>query len=182
MDQLEELTKRVATLEGLVLQLMGQPLPEEEPPPVAEEPPPENLLLDTLDELVRESPNSLHRSIAQAQDEIRRLLDHPEEHARLATVVIPELIEVCEAARRTHDPDLPFFSALDARLTRLALSVGLEEIMPGPGSPYLPAEQNALKVVRSSDPAQRDRVDRCVSRGFRYAGKLLKKAEVIVFL
>ncbi|MEW6282527.1 MAG: hypothetical protein AB1758_28215 [Candidatus Eremiobacterota bacterium] len=145
-------------------------------------------ILARLEDLLNEAPDSLLRPLQSARDEVGQLLEErpPEELAalrgRLATVLVPELVELCEAARRLEDPDLPFFSSLEPRLSLLSRAAGLEEIQPAPGSPYLPEEQNALKVVRSSDPAQRDRVDRCVSRGFRYDGKLIKKAEVIVFL
>lgn len=139
--------------------------------------------------LLEEAPESLLSPLETLRGEAQRVAmgQAPLDELRLAlvnlvTLLVPELVELCEAARRSEDPDLPFFARLDARLEELARASGLEEIRPGPGSAYDPAEQNALKVVRSSDPAQRDRVDRCVSRGFRHAGKLLKKAEVVVYL
>lgn len=139
--------------------------------------------------LAEEAPDALLSPLETLAGEAQRIAgtDGALDERRLAlmnliTLLVPELVELCEASRRSHDPDLPFFGSLDARLAALVQAAGLHEIRPGPGSPYDPAEQNALKVVRSNDPSQRDRVDRCVSRGFRHEGRLLKKAEVVVFL
>jgi hypothetical protein len=139
--------------------------------------------------LTEEAPESLLSPLETLAGEAQRIAgsDGSVDELRLAltnliTLLVPELVELCEASRRSLDPDLPFFGSLDGRLTSLAQAAGLEEIRPGPGSAYDPAEQNALKVVRSPDPSQRDRVDRCVSRGFKHEGRLLKKAEVVVYL
>ncbi len=139
--------------------------------------------------LIDEAPDALLSPLETLAGEAQRIAssDAGMDELRLAlvnlsTLLVPELVELCEASRRSHDPDLPFFGTLDGRLTTLAQAAGLEEIRPASGSPYNPNEQNALKVVRGTDPSQRDRVDRCVSRGFRHEGRLLKKAEVVVYL
>lgn len=140
-------------------------------------------------ELAEEAPDMLLSPLETLAGEAQRIgqSDGPLDELRLAltnvvTLLVPELVELCEASRRSLDPDLPFFGALDGKLTALTKAAGLEEIRPASGSLYDPSEQNALKVVRSSDPSQRDRIDRCVSRGYRHEGRLLKKAEVVVYL
>lgn len=103
-------------------------------------------------------------------------------HLRLVKVLVPEFVEVLEAGRRSGDPNLPFFRELEERLSALLEAAELEEIRPAPGTMYRPAEQNLLKAVRSDEQNLRDQVERCVNRGFRYRGELVKKAEVTVFL
>lgn len=140
-------------------------------------------------DLLEEAPDSLLSPLETLAGEAQRIgrTDGPVEELRLAmtnviTLLVPELVELCEASRRGLDPDLPFFGSLDGKLTALTRAAGLEEIRPAPGSLYDPSEQNALKVVRGTDPGQRDRVERCVARGYRHEGRLLKKAEVVIYL
>jgi len=128
--------------------------------------------------------------LKKLRDQVKEVLDTqlrtPEElerlHERLIKVLVPEFIEVLEAGRRSGDPNLPYFRELEDRIGALLEAAELEEIRPAPGTMYRPAEQNLLKAVRSDEPNLRDQVERCVNRGFRYRGELVKKAEVTVFL
>lgn len=129
-------------------------------------------VLKKLREQVKEAIDTQARS----PEELERL------HARLVKVLVPEFVEVLEAARRSGDPNLPFFRELEERIAALLEAAELEEIRPAPGTMYRPAEQNLLKAVRSDEPNLRDQVERCVNRGFRYRGELVKKAEVTVYL
>ena len=129
-------------------------------------------VLKKLREQVREALDSQ----ARTPQELERM------HGRLVKVLVPEFIEVLEAGRRSGDPNLPFFRQLEERMATLIEAAELEEIRPTPGTMYRPAEQNLLKAVRSDEPNLRDQVERCVNRGFRYRGELVKKAEVTVFL
>ncbi|CAN0250712.1 unnamed protein product, partial [Phaeothamnion confervicola] len=69
---------------------------------------------------------------------------------------------------------------LDERLERLTGSLQLEAIRPSAGQPYKAGEHMILRSVRGG--GNRDTIERCLKRGFRWQGQLLKKAEVSVYL
>lgn len=131
--------------------------------------------LDGLADLERAAPDDLKRELANTLSALRAA-SHPREQAQL----VVELVELCEESRRTGDLSHGFYDDLDDRLERLTGGVGLEAIRPAAGQPYKAGEHMILRSVRGGGP--RDTVERCLKRGFRWQGQLLKKAEVSVYL
>lgn len=101
---------------------------------------------------------------------------------RLATTLVPEIIELCENSRRSQDTGELFYETLDERIEELMEACELEPIAPEPGEAYQNSLHNAVRVVRTPDASRRDTVDVCLGRGFRWRGRLLRKAEVTVYL
>ena len=130
-----------------------------------------------FESLEKEAPAELLSVLRPTLKNLKQGLQLTEKHR--AQLVI-ELVELCEESRRSADLSHPFYDNLEDRLQQLTSGVGLEAIQPGPGDAYRAAEHLILRTVRGE--GSRDTVERCLKRGFRFQGQLLKKAEVSVFL
>lgn len=130
-------------------------------------------------ELFLAAPLELRAQIKPTLEALCSLPDN-EERPRTQAQLVVELVELCEESRRSADLTLPFYESLEDRLQQLVSEAGLEPIQPHRGDPYRIQEHMILKSVRGD--GSRDSVERCLKRGFRFQGHLLKKAEVSVFL
>lgn len=94
--------------------------------------------------------------------------------------LVLEVLDLCEEARKHSDPNLPFFRDLPVRLQGLVEAAGLEPVVPQPGDAYRSSEHMVLRTVRGD--GARDTVERCLRKGYRFRGQLLRKAEVSLHL
>lgn len=185
-SSLEELQRMLATREAELVP--PEPLAPLEPDP--EEPPNElasraHVIQRELACILQEAPARLGKTLDSTYREVVEIATalatpgNEDDFNRLATTLVPEVVELCDGE---EDTGSAFFDGLEGRLDQLIEAAGLEIIRPQPGSAYQPAEHNAIRVVRTDDASLRDKIERCVGRGFRRDGKLLKKAEVTVYL
>lgn len=137
-----------------------------------------------LEGLMRDAPDRLNRSLESVAREISALVAREDEATleRLATNLVPEVIELCQDSRRSGDTGELFYETLEDRFEEMMEACELEPIAPEPGEAYQNSLHNAVRVVRTGEPAKRDTVELCLSRGFRWRGRLLRKAEVSVYL
>ncbi len=170
-----ELEARVAALEARLALYEKVSSPEPSSP---------SQLAYHLETLLKEAPKRLLRTVRPTCEEAIALAqdDDPAARERLSTVLIPELVELCENARRTEDTGELFYETLPARLEAVMEECELEPIRPSRGAPYQTVLHNAVRVVRCQESELRDTVELCLSPGFRWRGSLLKKAEVTIFL
>ncbi|MGE4207278.1 MAG: nucleotide exchange factor GrpE [Vulcanimicrobiota bacterium] len=174
-ERLQRLEARVLELERRLARLEGTPAPSEAAT---------SRLTELLDELLEQAPSKLARSIGPTCREARELSlqDQSDARERLASQLIPELVELCENVRRTESTGELFYETLESRLDAIMAECGLEPIRPARGDGFQTVLHNAVRVVRGSERDSRDTIELCLSPGFRWKGNLLKKAEVTVFL
>lgn len=139
----------------------------------------ETFLQKRLRGLLRDAPAQLQRVLKSV---IEEAVERVGDEEVMATRFIPEIVELCENSSRTSDTGELFFQTLDERLQELLDAYSLEVVKPSHGEPFQTALHNAVRVVRGAEPQRRDQVELCLSPGFRWKGRLLKKAEVTVFL
>ena len=132
-------------------------------------------LAELVAELQGSAPAELQQELSSTLTALRES-GNPREQAQL----VVELVELCEESRRTGDFSHAFYEDLEGRLERLTSSLQLEVIRPSAGQAYKQQEHMILRSVRGGGP--RDTIERCLKRGFRWQGQLLKKAEVSVYL
>jgi hypothetical protein len=170
--QLDELRGEVAALRARVEILEGGATCE--PPPIV----PEEQGVEALAEAFwRSAPPPLSKELAATMEALQEALLGPQKG--LAQLVV-EIVELCEESRHDGDLSHAFYDTMEERLAQLTEAVGLEPILPAPGTPYSPQEQLVLRSVRGN--GRRDTVERCLKRGFRFQGQLLKKEEVTLNL
>lgn len=195
---MEELQRRVGALEEAVEELraaltardreierlrrlVGDPQP---PSPGPREDTPGARVWRALEGLMRDAPGRLKRSLESVAREVAALAARGDEAAleRLATNLVPEVIELCQDSRRSGDTGELFYETLEDRFEEMMEACELEPIAPEPGDAYQNALHNAVRVVRTGESSKRDTVELCLGRGFRWRGRLLRKAEVSVYL
>ena len=163
-ERFGQLSEEIADLRSQLEQLRGTaPAQKKEPGVVAD--------------LEREAPPDL---ISMLRPTLRALqADWEQRPSKQLALLGVELVELCEEVRRSADLSHPFFDNLESRLQQVTSELGLEAIWPNPGEAYRAADHLILQTLRGG---ARDSVERCLKRGFRFQGQLLKKAEVSVFL
>jgi molecular chaperone GrpE len=136
---------------------------------------------------LRERENDLLRAVAEQQNVTRRRRQEMESSVQFAQEsLVRDLLPVLDDFERAYgamegtvDPSIREGLGLVAdRLTRTLTSQGLEAIRPL-GQPFDPTVHEAV-AQRPADPARAGTVLDVVEPGYRFRGRLLRPAKVIV--
>lgn len=179
MDRLQKLESKVERLESQVQELLGlvKELRGEGPAAEVQEEP----RLGGLDQMLEQAPAKLGPRLQPVVARIHQLLQSGELE-ELVTVKIPELVELCHHERLKSDTGELFYVMADEVLDDLLNQFGVEKIQPSKGEKFLASRHRAVRVTRTQEAGLRDQVELCLNPGFEWNGRLLKKAEVVVFL
>ncbi len=181
MDRIDRLEQKVERLEsqlenllGLVQELRGLPGPEAPPAAASSD-------LKALDRLLEQAPPKLKPRLSPVVSRIHQLYES-QELEELVTVKLTELVELCHHEKLKSDTGELFYVMADDILDELLAHFGVEKIQPTKGEKLQSSRHRAVRVTRTQDPSLRDQVEICLNPGFEWNGRLIKKAEVVVFL
>ena len=174
MERIEQLEARVKELEAQVAELKSI-LGAVKGAPEADQ------SMGRLDQLVERAPEALRQKLIPLLSRMEELLERGARE-ELITVKLPELVELCHHHRVKSDTGELFYSMAEEILAETLEHYELETIQPVKGEKFLPSKHRAVRVTRSQDPGLRDQIEMCIVPGFQWHDRLVKKAQVTVFL